>query len=182
MNDVVFSLDPGSLKAGWAVLDSHEQLLAGGLILPNKIHIDSEFRIAQMCQDLWQLLDEWQPKVIILEYGSGKINPRRHHGGGSGMQVHGISIGSFWREAIGWRRALPAEQQLEVKVVLIVENRWTRGVRKEERAAAVAAMFPKYNPVKDPGYDLADAIGLASWYQRERLLRAAELVKAQDKK
>lgn len=178
MNDVVFAIDPGSLKTGWAVLDGHEQLLAGGLILPDKIHIDSEFRIASMCRDLWDLLDEWQPKVILIEYGSGKINLRRHHGGGSGMQVHGISIGSFWREAVAWQRALPAEQQLETKVILITENRWTRGVRKEERAAAVAAMFPKYNSAKDPGYDVADAVGLACFYQRERLLRASELVQS----
>lgn len=182
MNDLVFAVDPGSIRSGWAVLDRHEQLLAGGLLLPDKIHIDSEFRINSMCQDLWQLLDEWRPNAIVIEYGSGKINIRRHHGQGSGMQIHGVSIGALWREAVAWWRALPAEQQLETKVILITENKWTRGVRKEERAAAIAAMFPKYNPAKDPGYDLADAVGLASWYQREHLLRAAELIKAQDKK
>lgn len=182
MNDVIFALDPGSIRSGWAVLDGHEQLLAGGLILPNKIHIDSEFRIAQMCQDLWQLLDEWRPNAVVIEYGSGKINPRRHHGGGSGMQVHGISIGSFWRECIAWRRALSAEEQLEAKVILITENRWSRGISKKARAEAIAAMFPQYKIERDPSLDLADAIGLAVFYQRENLLRAAELVKAQDKK
>lgn len=174
MNDLIFAIDPGSLKTGWAVLNSHEQLLAGGLILPDKIHIDSEFRIASMCRELWRLLDEWQPKILVIEYGSGKINPRRHHGKGSGLQVHGISIGSLWREAIGWKRSMPVEQQLEVKIVLVKENDWTRGVPKRERAVAIAGMFSEYNTADDPSLDLADAIGLAVFYQREQTVRLAE--------
>lgn len=182
MNDVIFAIDPGSKKTGWAVMGAREKLIQAGLLLPDKQSTAPEFRIHRMCEDLRNLLDEMQPAVIVIEFTSGKVGRKRHHGGGAGLAIHGAATGALWRECLAWRRALPAEQQLEVKVELILENTWCRSITKKKRIDAVSAAFPQYDPEKDRGGDVADAIGLASWYQREHLLRAAELVKAQDKK
>jgi len=181
MNDLIFSLDPGSKKTGWAVMGARKQLIQAGLLLPDKQSTAPEFRIHRMCEDLRNLLDEVQPAVILIEWTSGKVGKKRHGGQGAGLAIYGISVGSLWREVLAWRRALPAEQQLEVKVELILENTWCRSVTKRKRIDAVSMAFPQYNPEKDRGGDIADAIGLNVWYQRERLLRAAELVRAQDK-
>lgn len=182
MEDIIFSLDPGSKKTGWCVMGAREQLIQAGLLLPDKQSTAPEFRIHRMCEDLRNLLDELQPAVIVIEWTSGKVGRKRHGGQGAGLAIYGISVGSLWREVLAWRRALPAEQQLEVKVELVLENVWTRGIPKRKRIEAVSAAFPQYNPEQDRGGDVADAIGLACFYLRERLLRAADLVKAQDEK
>ena len=36
MNDIVFTIDPGSKKTGWCVMDGRCQLLQAGLIKPDK--------------------------------------------------------------------------------------------------------------------------------------------------
>jgi len=182
MNDIVFAIDPGSKKTGWAVMGAREKLIQAGLLLPDKQSIAPEFRIHRMCEDLRNLLDELQPAVIVVEWTSGKVGRKRHRGQGAGLAIYGIAVGSLWREVLAWRRALPAEQQLKVKVELVLENTWTRGIPKRKRIDAVNAAFPQYDPELDRGGDVADAIGLACFYQRECLLRAAELVKAQDEK
>lgn len=177
MNDLILTLDPGSLRTGWCVMGGPEQLLQAGVLLPDKQAAGSEFRIHRMCEDLRLLLAEWQPKTILIEYASGKINPRRHHGSGQGLQIHGISIGRLWGECVAWWRLLPTKQQLQTKIVLIAENDWTRGVPKVKRQAAVAQMFPQYKPQQDPGGDLADAISLSIYYHREQTVRLAECLK-----
>lgn len=169
--DLVFSLDPSSTRTGWSIMQAPEQLVRFGLLLPDNPRAASEVRISNMCSGLWDLLNYWQPKTILLEYGSGKVNPRRHHGGGSGLQIHGISIGAIWREILAWLRYQPPEDQIRTKVHPIRENQWARSVRKEDRAVAIAAMFPEYNQADDPGLDVADAIGLAVWFLRENKVR-----------
>lgn len=169
---LIFAIDPGSVRSGWALMRPGERLIKAGLLLPDKQTAPSEFRIAAMCHGLWQLLNLWLPRIILIEYGSGKVNPRRHHGQGSGLQVHGISVGALWREVVAWISWQPVENQINTEVVLVKENDWARGVTKRERAAAVAAMFPEYKMADDPGHDIADAVGLAVWYLRENKLRS----------
>jgi len=172
MNDkLIFSIDPGSKKTGWAVMAAREQLIQAGLLLPDKQSTAPEFRIHRMCEDLRNLLDEIQPAVILIEWTSGKVGKKRHGGGGAGLAIHGAATGALWREVLAWRRALPAEQQLAVKVELTLENVWTRGVPKKKRIDAVNVAFPQYDPEKDRGGDIGDAIGLAIWYQREQTVR-----------
>lgn len=168
MNDLIFSLDPGSIKTGWAVMKAPEQLLQAGVLLPDKQAAGSDFRIHRICEDLRLLLAEWQPAVILIEWISGKVNPRRHHGKGAGLAVHGAATAAIWREALAWRRSFPAEEQIGVKVVLIPENTWTRGVNKKDRQIAIADMFPEYQIDQDRSGDISDSIGLSLWYQQEQ--------------
>lgn len=174
---LIFSLDPGSIRTGWALMKPPEQLVRAGLLLPDKQTAPSEFRIAAMCRSLWTLLNYWQPKTILIEWTSGKVGKRHGSGGGAGLAVHGAATGAIWREVVAWLRRQPPENQINTEVLLIKENIWTRGVSKKERTAAVAAMFPEYNPADDPGLDIADAIGINIFFQRERAVRLVECLK-----
>ena len=171
MEDLIFTLDPGSLRSGFAVLTMGGQLREAGLLLPDKRAAASEFRIEVMCRDLHDLLIRWDPSVVVLEWTSGKVNTSRHKGAGAGLAVHGAATGALWREVEAWRRSLPAERQSRVMVELIRENQWTRGTPKTDRQAAVAQEFPQYDPTQDIGGDLADAIGLATWWLRNRAVK-----------
>jgi len=169
MSDIILSLDPGSVRSGYAVMEPPEKLLEAGLLLPDKRTAASEFRIASMCRDLWGLLNKWQPGTVVIEWVSGKVNPRRHKGGGQGLQVHGAATGALWETAEQWRR-----EHTESEVVLVPENTWTHGVPKVDRQVAVADLFPAYSIDQDCGADVADGIGLALWYLREQKLELAK--------
>lgn len=171
MNDIVFSLDPGSVRTGWALMKPPEELMQAGLLLPDKQTDPSETRIGDMCHGLWQLLNFYLPGTIVIEWTSGKVGERHGSGGGAGLAVHGAAIGALWRECIAWFRYQPPENQLKTKVILVKENVWTRGVPKKVRVEAIAAMFSEYKIENDKGFDIADAIGLTVWYLRERAVR-----------
>jgi len=178
MNDkLILSIDPGSLRTGWALMRKPEQLVKAGLLLPDKQAAPSELRIDAMCRGLWTLLNYWQPKTILIEWTSGKVGKRHGSGGGAGLAVHGAATGALYRECVAWLRWQPPQNQLETKVQVVRENVWTRGVPKKERAAAVAATFREYKPEQDPGGDIADAIGISIFYMREQRVRLARNVK-----
>ncbi len=162
----IFSIDPGSKRTGWAVLTEHEQLLQAGILTGSKGTDPAEFRIAAMCKDLRALLDEWKPDTVLLEWSSGHVGQRRHHGGGAGLAVYGIAIGALWQTAVQWSMS----DGRAAVVRCIDENVWTNKVRKEDRTLAVAQHFPQYHVEEDPGGDIADAIGLGLWWAMERAL------------
>lgn len=172
--DLVLALDPGSVQSGWAALDCSERICEAGILSPDIVKAESQFRIARMCEDLLQLLAEWEPGTIVIEWTSGKVGRRRHKGQGAGLAVHGAATGALWQAAESWRRSLPAEQQSETQIVLVNENTWTNGVPKPDRLAGIAAVFPQYDVRQDPRGDIGDAIGLALWYLRENRLHQAE--------
>jgi hypothetical protein len=173
-NNVIFAIDPGSIKTGWAVLELPERLIEAGLLLPDKRAAGAEFRIDSICISLWELLDKHRPATILLEWPSGHVGRKRHHGGGAGLSIYGAACGSLWRECVAWRRSLPPEERIEVIIRLILESEWTRGIPKQDRAAVVAATFPEYRPEDDTGMDISDALGLAVWYSRRQMLKLME--------
>jgi len=174
MNEnLVFSLDPGSICSGWAVMDRNERLIEAGVLTPGKTGLASQIRIARMCEDLLQLLSEWQPGVVIVEWTSGKVVRSRHKGHGAGLAVHGAATGALWQAAESWRRSLPAGQQSETQILLITENLWTNGMPKGDRLAGIAAVFTRYNSKQDRTGDIGDAIGLALWHIQERRVQIA---------
>lgn len=171
-DDLLFAIDPSSTRTGWALMNRAECLLQAGVLLPDKIRSEPQFRIGSMCDDLRQLLTEFEPSVIIIEITSGKVGRKRHRGSGAGLAVYGMAVGGIWREAEGWLRSLPVNKRGQIHLVL--ENTWCRGISKEARAAAVAVMFPQYKVENDPGFDIGDSIALAAWYLREHRMRLAE--------
>jgi len=177
MNDLIFSIDPGSIRSGFAVVNRSQRLIEAGVLEGDKRTAGAEFRINDQCKDLWHLLDKHRPKTILIEWCSGKINHRRHKGTGQGLQIHGVATGALWCEIIAWRRTLPAEDAIQVNINLIPENTWTRQVPKRDRQIAIASMFQEYSIERDLGGDIADALGLAVWFLRHQLVKLAEYVK-----
>ena len=167
MNGPIFAIDPSSTRTGWAVIQPPERLLQAGLLLPSKTRAASEFRIETMCQDLRDLLDEWQPTVVVIEWTSGKVNVKRHGGAGAGLAVYGIAIGALWQTAVVWAES----RESPAHVRCVDENQWTCGTSKRRRMAAAQCQFPEYHNAVDPGGDIADAIGLASWLLKERRVK-----------
>jgi hypothetical protein len=181
MSQKFFSLDPGSKQTGWAVLDGQEKLLDAGLLLPSRSRDDAAARLAAMKQDLWNLLDKHLPGAVVIEWTSGKVNRGRHGGAGAGLAIYGVAVGALWQVCEFWVQARLAFHA--ARVVLVPENTWTMGRPKQRqsqrhtlsRVDLIERRFPNYVPEKDPGGDVADAIGLNLWYQRQqRMLRAAQ--------
>lgn len=173
MENTILALDPSSTVTGWALLDLGGRILQGGLLKPDKIRSEPQFRILRMADDLQQLLNEFEPGTIVVEITSGKVGINRHKGAGSGLGVYGMAVGFLWAVVVFWLQGLPAEQG-RTEIILVKENDWTRGVPKSDRIAAVAAEFPQYDAARDPGGDLADAISLGQWYLKE--YRAGSIV------
>lgn len=158
-------LDPGIDTSGYAVLASLDELLEAGTLSPDDPKAHATARIESLCGGLEALLERFKPSLVVIEWNSGKVNRRRHQGGGAGLAVHGAVTCGLWREALGWAR------QNRATVVTVDESQWTHGVRKEERALAVASMFPGLAWTQDRKHDVADAIGVALWKLKELCVR-----------
>jgi hypothetical protein len=169
VNRPVLSIDPGSKRTGWAVLTQREQLLQAGLLTGDKTTDPAKFRIAAMCWGLCELLDEWQPGTVLIEWSSGHVGRRRHKGGGAGLAVYGIAIGALWQVAVAWSTSGESRER-QVRVRCIEENLWTNRVPKEDRVATIAQRFREYHSEDDPGGDVADAIGLGLWWTKQQSL------------
>ncbi|MBN1510565.1 MAG: hypothetical protein JXB13_00990 [Phycisphaerae bacterium] len=179
MTPTVFSLDPGSKQTGWAVLTMDERLVEAGLLLPDRVWDDAATRLAAMKQSLIALLDQYRPQVIVIEWTSGKVIKSRHTGGGAGLPIYGVAVGAFWQVCEYWAEACRREGR-SCAVVRIAENEWTQGRPKLRRRIGgtpalsrvdlIEHRFPSYVPEKDPGGDVADAIGVNLHYQRRQRL------------
>ncbi len=163
---MVLSLDPSSTVIGFAVFGDGDHLIDGGLIEPQCKSAESYWRIRSMASDLAGLLDQIRPAVILIEWTKGKVGVRRHGGLGAGLAVYGAGIGSVAAQCEAWAA------QRDCRVVPVLENTWTRGVTKAARQAAIAASVDGYDSAKDPGGDVADAIGLGQWWMKETLVRS----------
>ena len=157
----ILAIDPSSTKTGFALLDESENLLEAGTLRPNKTTDAAEYRIAAMCQDIENLLMISDPNIIVIEWTSGKVGKRRHKGSGAGLAVYGMAIGAIWRTAVIW-----AAKRVSKQVITIYENEWTAGKSKTRRSELIKTLYPAIDFSKDTGGDIADAIGLATWYIR----------------
>lgn len=170
--NLILSIDPGSIRAGWCIMEQGGGLVDGGVLVPENFKAANHVRVNGICEDLRGLLDEFQPGIILLEWVTGHVGRRRHKGGGAGLTVYGLAVGSLWREIVHWKKSLPAEERSGIEIVLINEILWTGGIDKFSRATAITNLFPRYNIKKDPGMDLADSIGLAVWFLKDRKIRS----------
>jgi len=162
---MILSLDPSSSVIGFAAFADSGSLVEGGLIEPEVRSAGSYWRIRSMAADLAAILDEFTPHVILIEWTKGKVGTRRHTGLGAGLAVYGAGIGSVANQCEAWAAGHQA------RVVPVLENTWTRGVPKASRQAAIAATIESYDASRDPGGDVADAIGMAQWWFKETLVR-----------
>lgn len=157
----ILSIDPSSTITGYALMDISDNLLAAGLIRPNKSTDPPLFRIHTMCGDLEQLIKDTKPDVIVIESTEGKVGRKRHKGSGAGLAVYGMAVGAMWYAAL----------KSQCKVEAIGANEWTRGKKKEERIAEMAGLYPEYNAKTDTGGDIGDAICMGRFYIRKRKIQ-----------
>jgi hypothetical protein len=154
-----------------------EKLIEAGLLLPHRVRDEAGDRLAAMKEDLIALLNEYQPAAIVIEWTSGKVIGSRHAGGGAGLPIYGVAVGTLWQVCEYWAQARTAAGH-PCRVVRIAENEWTQGRPKLRRRIGgqpalsrvdlIQHRFPRYVPEKDPGGDVADAIGLNVYYQRKQ--------------
>ena len=163
MSELILSLDPSSTIVGFAFMRFDGGLVRAGVIEPVKRAEPSYRRILSMRKDLRFILNEYCPDTILVEWTKGKVGGR-HHGCGAGLAVYGCGVGAIATEADHW-----AETN-DSTVKAILENDWTRGVPKNTRRIAVASLYQEYKIGGDPGGDIADAIGMAVWWLRNRSL------------
>ena len=151
----IVSLDPSSIRTGYAVVASPGCLLEAGYFSASPKD-DPIARILSQCQDLRELLYQRKPDAVVVEVSSGKIAGRFGAQKISGQAVYGMAVGALWCEA---RQGCAA-------VYTVRENVWTRRTPKRERQAQIAALYPQYAKSIgiDRGADVADAIGLALWW------------------
>ena len=172
MDDLLLALDPSSQAIGWAALQAGEVLVAGGVLLPEKVsERDPYVRIDSLCGRLWELLETNGPKTVVVEVTSGKVGENRHKGHGAGLAIYGVAVGAVWRECRAWTRYELATRRRLTHVERVYENDWTHQIPKRTRTLAIAAMYPRYDVEADPGGDEADAIGLGIYYLREQFVK-----------
>jgi hypothetical protein len=164
LQDIALGLDASSTVIGYGAMTYARRLLDAGLITPSHRGDGSWDRIVTMGDDLAKLLDTLHPKAILVEWTKGKVG-QRHGGLGAGLAVYGCGVGAAAAIALQWSRQHPP-----CELAAILENDWTRGVPKRARQLAIAAAYPEYGCrlAEDPGGDIADGIGLADWWLREK--------------
>lgn len=172
MSNALLALDPSSTAIGWAHMTLTGRLIGGGIIRPESQGTAYE-RIVYMNSALLTLLEYVKPPTILVEWTAGKVAGRlKSRARGAGLAIYGIGVGAATMTC-HWYTHKRFEIEI-VNIVAIAENYWTRGVPKKERQAAISLQHTEYKASRDPGGDLADAIGLAQWWLQERKLRGIE--------
>lgn len=170
---MVLCLDPSSTCIGWATFPEPTPSNADpkperfGKIASNKPRAWD--RMILQTRQVFDLI-ETDCRVVVIEIPDGKVHGRmKSRSGGAGLSVYGMAVGYL----IGKLTADPF-----VELHPITQTQWTNrpGVRvvqsKEQRQAWVALRHKNYNPAKDDGGDVADAISLGEWWFTERNIAA----------
>lgn len=160
MTELILALDPSSTRTGYAVGWREGRAVEfkhAGLLKPRQSERPM-IRIRKMVDELFTLLAEWEPRHVMVEVTSGKVNVGRHLGGGAGLGVYGMAAGAVWCACY----LNPDIGELHP----VLENDWTRQAHvksKQDRKWRAERLYPAYAGMKDPGLDMADAICLADY-------------------
>jgi hypothetical protein len=151
----LLALDPSTTVFGYAIFHPTGWLYDAGKLTPRRARDEANDRIDHMLGLAGELMtphpEGW---TVVVEDTSGKVNRGRHGGAGAGLAIYGKAVGA----AIWWLRARGRF------VVPVLENEWTGSVSKAVRQRRVAARHRAYDPAKDAGGDVSDAIGLGEWW------------------
>jgi len=174
----ILALDPSSTKSGYAVLRDGSlprslpgstprslpgrRLIEAGILRPEKRDAPPLKRITDQVNALSAILRQHAPELVLLEEPSGHVHGRLKKAarGVRGLAIYGAAVGGFWVYLNEYRDFWA---QKPFTLIAVKENLWTGGVPKGKRQNAIAMIFPQYQAKKDPGADVADAIGLAEW-------------------
>jgi len=180
----LLAVDPSSKCVGYAVMTGMEpgELVDGGCLTPsvdrgllpaypNWLGVQAHLqgvelmhwrRIMSLGVELMRVIDEAKPDAIVIEIPSGKFGTGAKHGGRGSLTTYGLAAGML--SGICRRHGVP--------VIPVTERQWTAGQgNKRKRQAVIAAYYRRYVCNKDPGADVADAIGLGRWWLCKRTNR-----------
>lgn len=160
---MILTLDPSSTRIGWALWQAGRCVRAGA-IKPRRAKDQALDRIDWMVDQLQATIgtivqsdNRRRPIVTVIEVTSGKVNARRHGGGGAGLAIYGDAVGSV-------RTMLRLSSDVK-QCIRVFENRWIGGFDKAKRRRVAAAEWIHYDRKTDPGADIADAIALGAWWR-----------------
>jgi Holliday junction resolvasome RuvABC endonuclease subunit len=178
----ILSIDPSSTCIGYAVVNSLESsgLVEAGRIKPstgkdavNYLHpklarwlarkeLSAMRRIESMSPDVFELIERVAPTVVAVEVPSGLFGTGAKRGARGSLTTYGLAAGRIY-ELCQHR-----SEQIGIPCLPITERMWTTGAgNKTRRLPNIVAIYRQYDPSKDPGGDIADAIGIARWAWRE---------------
>ena len=165
---VLLSLDPGSIITGYAIFRQGALHEAGRITAKSRSDCPM-LRLEDICRSLGFILRDWSPEIVVIETTSGKVAQRRHKGAGAGLAVYGMAVGAIWATVRSWAIRIDGTGE---RIKAIPENLWTGGVPKATRVAVTMATEKAYQLQADPGGDVADAIALGRWWQKQQLIAA----------
>lgn len=159
-------VDPGSRESGWCIArpygDAGVSIIDAGTLNYLPEHGDNPYlRVADMLRALDALMQVHLPDDYVVEVTSGKVNRKRHKGGGAGLATFGMAVGALWTFGRMWR---PPDGAKRPVVVPVSENLWKGGFGKLKSVLVTKRNFKKYAPQEDPEFNVADAVALAVWY------------------
>ena len=160
---MILAIDPSLTATGYALFAEDRSLIEAGRIkapvqakgkkLPASKRAD--IIVGDIC-----VLASGLPVVphTVIEIPSAHVNKRRHGGGGAGLARYGYLTG----------RVVQAVIELDGVVEQVEPEQWigkAHGVprSKADRIALAARAWPRYDPDKDKGGDIADALLLGRW-------------------
>jgi len=171
----ILALDPSSVCVGYAVLKGlrPDELLEAGRLRPGvgvstnpAAGMKAWCRIERIGCELSELLGTWgfvgaaatlETARIVIEVPSGRCGTGSRRGASSSLAVYGLAAGYV---------AGLCEAAMPGGVRPVTEREWTpRTGGKDRRKIVVAALYKgRYQPKRDPGGDVADAVLLGRWW------------------
>jgi len=148
----VLALDVSSTAAGVALVylsDRGPVIESQGLSKPPAKWMP-ERRINVIVDECAGMVDEANHDLLIMEVTDGMT------WGSKRRTSHLVQL------AIAQGRVYEAIRGIQTPETVSV-TKWARGVPKSTRAERIKALFPEYDAAGDPGFDVADAIGIALW-------------------
>jgi hypothetical protein len=158
----IFTLDPSLTAVGWCSADIHGKEIdvvhVGRVIPPKKggilerTHILTDGVRSVFYDRALNGADNGKVEVVI-EIPSGRAT-HRHAGGGYGLATYGFAVGALFA----------AFEILWGDQVHGVNENWTGSRTKDARREIALRHYSALNRLKDPGYDISDAVSLAVWW------------------
>jgi Holliday junction resolvasome RuvABC endonuclease subunit len=154
---VILALDPSSTCVGYALVAGPrpDQLVDGGLLRPKPAKLPIIARVRQFAQDFRELLEEHRPAVVVMEVSLSRHGRANDRGGASALGVYGLAVEYLFHSL----------ETSGTPIETLDATQWTERLRKAKRTERIRAIYGTRYPVeRDPGGDLADAIGIGRWW------------------
>lgn len=168
------AFDPSLTATGYAVghrYGARVQLVEAGVLGRMTRAQVKASTIAERCRLIYDdaigLMRSTQPAAVVIETPAPK-QPQVDRIA-KGQARYGMAVGAAL--AAAWRYR--DERSGAVDVITSDADDWTRGQKKENRQLVIIDQFPEYDPKRDSGLNISDAIGLLCWWAEGQMLEDA---------